>query len=298
MNELDGRTILITGANTGIGRATALELGRRGATLYLACRTEAKAQPVIDEIRAHGNDDVHFLPLDLSDLESVEACAEAFLAEGRPLHVLINNAGLAGHRGKTKQGFELTFGVNHLGHYLLTERLLDRLKESAPARIVNVASKAHYKAKGIDWGKLREAVETTTGLREYEVSKLCNVLHANELARRLEGTGVTTYSLHPGVIASDVWRRVPWPVRPVMTMFMKSNEEGALTTLHCAASAEAEHETGLFYSDEKVKDPNRLAHDVRLQDELRDKSEAWIAEAMDRAGSAAAPAAERSPAPA
>ncbi len=279
MSDLEGRTILITGANTGIGRATALELGRRGATLYLACRTEAKARPVMDEIRANGNDDVHFLPLDLGSLASVRACAEAFLAEERPLHVLINNAGLAGHDGSTEDGFEKTFGVNHLGHYLLTELLLERLKASAPARIVNVSSKAHYKARSIDWDALQKPKQTTVGLAEYEVSKLCNVLHANELARRLEGTGVTTYSLHPGVIASDVWRKVPWPIRPLMTMFMKSNEEGAQTTLHCATSDAAGHETGLFYSNEKAVDPNPLALDVALQDELRRRSEAWVREA-------------------
>ncbi len=278
MNDLAGRTVLITGANTGIGRTTALELGRRGATLYLACRSEVKTRPVLDELRAAGNEDVHFLPLDLEDLASVRACAEAFLAEDRPLHVLINNAGLAGHRGTTADGYEKTFGVNHLGHFLLTELLLERLKASAPARIVDVSSKAHYKARRIDWERLTRPVETTTGLREYEVSKLCNVLHANELARRLEGTGVTTYSLHPGVIASDVWRKVPWPVRPLMTVFMKSNEEGARTTLHCATSEAAGRESGLFYSDSRAVDPNPLAHDVALQDELRRRSEAWVAQ--------------------
>ncbi|MCA9610543.1 MAG: SDR family oxidoreductase [Myxococcales bacterium] len=286
MSDLEGRTILITGANTGIGRATALDLGRRRATLYLACRSEAKTRPVMDEIRAHGNDDVHFLPLDLGSLASVRACAEAFLALDVPLHVLINNAGLAGHRGTTDEGFEKTFGVNHLGHFLLTELLLEKLKASAPARIVNVASKAHYKARGIDWDALTQPVKTTTGLAEYEVSKLCNVLHAKELARRLDGTGVTTYSLHPGVIASDVWREVPWPIRPIMTMFMKSNEEGAQTTLHCAASEAAASESGLYYSDVRAVDPNPIAHDVALQDELRRRSEAWIEKAPARSAKA------------
>ncbi|MCB9593997.1 MAG: SDR family oxidoreductase [Sandaracinaceae bacterium] len=299
MTDLDGRTYLITGANTGIGRATALELGRRGATLYLACRTEAKTRPVMDEIRANGNDDVHFLPLDLGDLASVRACAEAFLAEDQPLHVLINNAGLAGQRGLTKDGFEKTFGVNHLGHYLLTELLLDRLKESAPARIVNVASKAHYKARGIDWSALESPTKTTTGLDEYQTSKLANVLHAKELARRLEGTGVTTYSLHPGVIASDVWREVPWPFRSLMTMFMKSIEDGAKTSLHCATSEEAASESGLYYDESRVKEPNPVALKVALQDELRERSEAWIASraATGRRGSAKAPGAEHNAPP-
>jgi len=279
MSDLEGRTILITGANTGIGRATALALGKRGATLYLACRSEAKAAPVIEEIKAAGNDDVHFLALDLGDLASVRACAASFLAkEDRPLHVLLNNAGLAGHQGTTKDGFELTFGVNHLGHYLLTELLLERLEASAPSRIVNVASKAHYQASSIDWDALRKPTKTTTGLDEYQVSKLCNVLYAKELARRLEGTGVTTYSLHPGVIASDVWRKVPWPIRPLMTAFMKSNTDGAKTSIHCATSDAVSGESGLYYDECKVKDPLPLALDTALADELSKRSAAWVAQ--------------------
>jgi len=291
MGDMNGRTVLITGANTGIGRATALDLGRRGATLFLACRSEAKAQPVIDEIRAAGNDDVHFLPLDLADLGSVRDCARAFLQdEDRPLHVLINNAGLAGKPGLTAQGFQLTFGVNHLGHFLLTELLLERLKGSAPARVVNVASKAHFSADSLDWDRLRTPTTTTRSLPDYNVSKLCNVLHAKELARRLEGTGVTTYSLHPGVIASDVWRNVPWPFRSVMKAFMKSNEEGAQTTLHCATSEAAAAQSGLYYDEREPKEPNRLAHDEALQDALEAKSREWVDEFMDRSSTAGAPA--------
>lgn len=291
MGDMSGRTVLITGANTGIGRATALDLGRRGATLFLACRSAAKTQPVIDEIRAAGNDDVHFLELDLADLASVRDCARAFLEdEDRSLHVLINNAGLAGKPGLTAQGLQLTFGVNHLGHFLLTELLLERLKSSAPARIVNVASKAHYRAEGIDWDRLRTPTTTAGSLPDYHVSKLCNVLHAKELARRLEGTGVTTYSLHPGVIASDVWRNVPWPFRSVMKVFMKSSEEGAQTTLHCATSDEAEAQSGLYYDECAPTEPNRLAHDVALQDALDAKSREWVCDFMDRSSSAAAPA--------
>ncbi len=277
MGDLEGRTVLITGANTGIGRATALALGARGATLYLACRSEAKARPVVEAIQAAGNPDVHFLPLDLGDLASVRACAEAFLAEDRPLHVLLNNAGLAGHQGLTKDGFEITFGVNHLGPYLLTELLLEKLRASAPARIVNVASKAHYQSDAIDWDRLREPTKTATGLSEYQVSKLCNVLYAKDLARRLEGSGVTTYSLHPGVIASDVWRKIPWPFRPLITAFMKSNEEGAKTSIHCATSDRVAGESGLYYDECEAVDPLPLALDVELAEELRDRSAAWVA---------------------
>jgi NAD(P)-dependent dehydrogenase (short-subunit alcohol dehydrogenase family) len=276
--DLAGRTILITGANTGIGRQTALALGRRGATLYLAGRSEARTRPVVEEVRASGNDAVAFLPLDLADLSSVRACAEAFLARERSLDVLLNNAGLAGHRGLTKDGFERTFGVNHLGHFLLTERLLGALEAADASRVVNVSSKAHYRADGIDWDALRRPTATTTGLHEYQVSKLCNVLHAKELARRLEGRGVRTvrtYALHPGVIASDVWRRVPWPIRPVMKAFMKSSEEGAATSIHCATAPELADHTGRYYDDCAEKAPSALADDAALAAELWERSVEW-----------------------
>ena len=277
MSDLSGRTVLITGANTGIGRATTLALGARGATLWLACRSEAKAREVMDAIGAAANRDVHFLRLDLGDLSSVRAAAASFLAdEGRPLHVLINNAGLAGASGLTADGFEQTFGVNHLGHFLLTELLLDRLRASAPSRVVNVASKLHYRASGIDWDTLRSPTRKATSLARYQVSKLANVLHAKELARRLEGTGVTTYSLHPGAIASDVWRNVPWPARSVMKLFMRSNEEGAATSIHCATADDAGSETGLYYDECAVREPSDLSKDVALQDELRDRSLTWV----------------------
>jgi retinol dehydrogenase 12 len=273
--DMHGKTVLITGANTGIGRVTALELARQGARLYVACRSEERARPVMDELREAGADTTELLPLDLGDLASVRACADAFLEREQALHVLINNAGLAGHRGTTRDGFEVAFGVNHLGHFLLTERLLDALRAGAPSRIVNVASQAHYRTRGIDWDALRRPTRTLTGMPEYGVSKLCNILHAKELARRLEGTGVHTYALHPGVIASDVWRRVPWPVRPIMTAFMKSNEEGAETTLHCATSDAVAGQSGRYYDDCREKAPNPLADDPTLADTLRDRSAEW-----------------------
>jgi len=274
MGDLAGKTILITGANTGIGRATALALGARGAALVLACRSAARTQPVIDALRAQGST-AEFLELDLGDLASVRRCAEAVLDRAARLDVLLNNAGLAGQRGRTKDGFELAFGVNHLGHFLLTELLLDRLIASAPSRVVNVSSLSHYSAKSIDWEALRKPTASITGLPEYGVSKLCNVLHAKELASRLEGRGVTTYALHPGTIASDVWRRVPWPARPLLKLFLKSTAQGALTSIHCAASPEVAAESGLYYDDCQVKRPNRLARDLDLAVELRERSKAW-----------------------
>jgi retinol dehydrogenase 12 len=277
MSDLAGKTFVITGANTGIGKITARELAKRGAHVILACRSADKTQPVIDELkRETGNDKIEFVALDLSDLASVRRCADELLARNIPIHGLINNAGLAGSRGTTKDGFELTFGTNHLGHYLLTRLLLDRIKQSGPARIVNVASQSHYQAKGINWDALRKKTKSRTGLPEYAVSKLSNVLFTKELARRLEGTNVTTYALHPGVVATDVWRRVPSPVRWVMKKFMVTPEEGAQTSIRCATDPALASETGRYYDrDGKERKPNKLANDEQLAAELWSKSAEW-----------------------
>jgi len=190
--------------------------------------------------------------------------------------VLVNNAGVAGQRGLTRQGFELMFGVNHLGHFALTSLLLERLTDSAPARVVTVASDAHYSARGIDFDALRRRARGLTGLREYAVSKLCNVLFSAELARRTAGTGVTTYALHPGVVASDIWRRVPWPVRPLVTRRMLSVDEGAATSLYCATAAEVAQESGLFYDKCAQRAPSPVAT-PELAAGLWKRSEEWTA---------------------
>jgi NAD(P)-dependent dehydrogenase (short-subunit alcohol dehydrogenase family) len=275
--DLEGRTFLITGANTGIGRETARALAGRGAGLYLACRSEANGRRTIEEIAGQtGNRNLELLSLDLGALDSVRACAEAFLATEAPLHALINNAGVAGSRGTTASGFEQMFGTNHVGPFLLTDLLLERLRSSAPARIVNVASAAHYSATGIDWDAVRRPTRSVTGMREYSVSKLANVLHAQELARRLEGSGVTTYSLHPGVIASDIWRRVPWPVRPLMKRRMDTPERGARTSVYCATSPDLAAESGRYYDDCRRKEPGAAAT-ATLAGELWRRSSEWTA---------------------
>jgi retinol dehydrogenase 12 len=160
--ELAGRAFMVTGGNTGIGRATVAGLARRGGRVYVACRSQEKGRrAVADIVAATGNDAVAFLPLDLADLASVRRCAGEFLALGEPLHVLINNAGVAGQRGITRDGFEMAFGVNHLGHFALTTVLLDRLASSAPARVVTVASDSHYQASGVDFGVVRRPTART-----------------------------------------------------------------------------------------------------------------------------------------
>jgi NAD(P)-dependent dehydrogenase (short-subunit alcohol dehydrogenase family) len=275
MSAESGQTYLVTGGNTGIGLATARELARRGGRVFVACRSEAKGSHAVASIvAATGNANVSFLPLDLADLASVRACADAFLATGQPLNVLINNAGLAGQHGLTSDGFEVTFGVNHLGHFALTMALLDRLIASGPARVVTVSSDAHYDAKGIDFTALRRRARSITGLHAYAVSKLCNVLFTQELARRVDGQQVTTYALHPGVVASDIWRRVPAPVRPLLTRRMLSVEDGAKTSLYCATDPGVAGQSGLFYD----KCALRQASDVatpELGRILWERSEAW-----------------------
>jgi len=275
MTDLTGKHAIVTGSNTGIGRVTAIELARAGARVWLACRSRDKTQPVVDEITAAGGK-AEFLALDLADLAAVRAAAAAFLALDVPLHLLVNNAGLAGQRGITVDNFELTFGVNHLGPFLFTNLLLDRLKRSAPARIVNVASRAHTRADGFDWSRLHRPTRTVTGFAEYGVSKLANVLFTAELARRTAGTGVTTYALHPGVIASDIWRRVPWPFRQIMHLRMKTPEEGARTSLYCATSPDLAAESGKYYDASKERAPSTLAQDPTLAAELWRRSAEWV----------------------
>lgn len=256
-----GRTFLVTGGNTGIGRATATVLASAGGRVYIACRSASAGEAAAAGIRAaSGSRHVRLLALDLSSLDSVHACAAAFLGRDEPLHVLVNNAGVGGQRGLTADGFELHFGVNHLGHFALTSLLRERLEASGPgARIVNVSSAAHYAAPGIDFEALRRRTPSFTGKREYAVSKLCNVLFTQELARRLDGAGVTSYALHPGVIASDFWRRVPWLARTLITRPMLTVEQGAVTSLHCAASPAAAAQNGLYYAKSQVKEPSRVA---------------------------------------
>lgn len=270
--SLSGRFIVLTGANTGIGRATAESLAARGATLVLACRTEERTRPVFDAIRARGVGEAQFVPLDLGDFASTRACAERIAAIDRPIDVLINNAGLAGKRGATKDGFEIAFGTNHLGHFLLTMLLLPRLRAARGARIVNVASQAHYDAKGIDFEAVTKPTRSITGLPEYAVSKLANVLFTREVARRIGASGIHSYALHPGVVASDAWRRVPWPIRPLMKLAMISSEEGAKTTLYCATSPEVADADGRYYDKCREKEPAKLALDDALGRRLWDKS--------------------------
>lgn len=275
--ELEGRTFLVTGANTGIGRATTEDLARRGGRVILACRSAEKAVPVIEEIRAEtGNDRLEHLALDLADLDSVRTAVATLLERGKPIDGLIANAGVAGQRGDTAQGWELAFGINHLGHFLFVTSLLDLLRAGAPARVVIVASQAHYDAKDLDEDKLRGRTRTLTGLQEYSRSKLANVLFAQELARRVDPAEIGVYALHPGVVASDIWRRIPWPIRPLMTRAMISNEEGAQTSLWCATTDDPALVSGGYYDTSAAKEPSEMVTPERAA-WLWERSEAWTA---------------------
>lgn len=277
--SLNDKVALITGASSGIGRVTAEKLALQGYQVFLACRSEEKTQPVLRAIsdQSQGQARAEFIALDLGDLDSVRRCAETFLARNLPLHLLIANAGLAGHKGLTRSGFELTFGTCHVGHFLLTQLLLERLKASQPARVVVVASMAHRHARSIDFAALRQPTQSAAGLKEYSVAKLANILFAAELSRRLQGSGVTTYSLHPGVVATDVWRAIPAPFAGLIKRFMLSEEQGAATTLHCATAAALSQQSGLYYSSCKEAEPSPLARDPALARELWAQTERWLA---------------------
>ena len=283
--DLTGKTILVTGGNSGIGRTAALALAAQGATIAVASRSEERTRPVLGELRAaNPKAEPVFLQVDLSDLASTRRAAEAYLALGRPLDVLVNNAGVAGGRALSKDGFEITFATNHLGPYLFTRLLLPRRREAPAARIVNVASAVHLRAKGIDWDALRKnAPSLRASFGAYGVSKLMNVLHAKELARRLAGTKVTTYALHPGAVATEVWRELPQPIRGLVKLFLLSVEEGAKTTVHCAAAPEAAGLSGRYWDRCREARCNPLADDPALAAELFEKSDAWIEAALGKA---------------
>jgi len=278
-----GNVVLITGGNTGIGFVTALELARQGAHVILACRSAKRANAARDQIQEEtGNPLVETLELDLADLNSVYHAAQEILARDLPIHCLINNAGVAGARGITPSGFEMAFGTNHIGHFALTQWLLPRILASAPARIVTVASRAHRMAPGINFADLVRPTRTWLTLREYGVSKLANILFSAELARRLQGTGVNTYALHPGVVSTEIWRHVPRWIIQLRRKFMIAPQDGAKTTLYCASAPELENQTGLYYDRCSVAEPSSLAKNNVLAQELWRFSEVAVTRALQQ----------------
>ncbi|KAM6908029.1 retinol dehydrogenase 12, like [Lycodopsis pacificus] len=250
--RLDDRTVIITGANAGIGKETAIDLARRGAKVIMACRDMERGQAAVKEVvEISGSENVVCMKLDLADSKSIREFAEAINTGEPKLNLLINNAGvMVCPYGKTADGFEMQIGVNHFGHFLLTHLLIDLIKRSAPARIVTVSSMAH------SWGSINlEDINSEKSYDKkaaYSQSKLANVLFTRSLAKKLEGTGVTTYSLHPGVVKTDLWRHLSGPQQFLMKMaspFTKNSSQGAQTSIYCAVEPSLEKESGGYYSD-------------------------------------------------
>ncbi len=263
-------TIVITGANTGIGRATAEGLAGPGVRLLLAGRSLERTQPVLEAARARGAD-AEFVALDLTDLGDIRRAAGDLGQKAPKIDVLVNNAGVAGVRGQTRDGFELHVGVNHLGHFALVQALMPLLVGSR-TRVVAVASEAHRRARGLDFGAFEQTTKSRTGWSEYCASKLCNVLFAAELARRYGSQGIFGVSLHPGVIASDLWRHLPLPLRFIMKLFMRSNSDGARTSIHCATAPLEVGLNGAYFDSCKPRRPSRVAQDASLAAELWERS--------------------------
>ena len=209
---MNRKVALITGGSSGIGRVTVLRLLDEGWHVVVAGRTPLAFSDQELSQRPHLKiqPSLSFLPLNLADLNSVKDCAIAFLSLNLPLDALVLNAGVAGIHGQTKQGFELAFGINHLGHFLLTQLLLEKLRQSAPSRVVTVASRAHYFANdGINWSKLRMHSKSWFGVKDYAASKLANIWFSRSLGAQLASDNVSCYSLHPGVVKTGIWRYAP-----------------------------------------------------------------------------------------
>jgi NAD(P)-dependent dehydrogenase (short-subunit alcohol dehydrogenase family) len=264
LSDLHGKTCLVTGASSGIGRAAAHALARLGPELVFVCRDRERGERAVEDVRkGTGNERISLLLADLSRQAEVRRLAEEYRASGRPLHVLLNNAGvLMQRRTETADGLETTFAVNHLAYFLLTRLLLDRIRASAPARIVNVASDAHGWAGGrLDFDDLHGR-RRYSPMRAYGKSKLANILFTRELARRLAGTGVTANAMHPGFVGSNFARNNGALAALAMSLvrpFARSPEKGAETAVYLCASPDVEGVTGQYFQDLRPKWPKRFA---------------------------------------
>jgi NAD(P)-dependent dehydrogenase (short-subunit alcohol dehydrogenase family) len=277
---MNGKTVLITGGTGGIGRATAHGLAALGAHVVLVARDPAKGDRTVAEIRRQaGNDDVEMLVADLSSQASVRALAGQVEARLQRLDVLVNNAGgFWATRRTTVDGLEHTFAVNHLAPFLLTNLLLDKLKASAPARVVTVSSGAQAMGR-LNFDDL-QGETGYSGQTAYNQSKLANVMFCYALARRLAGTGVTSTVLHPGVVRSNFGKDDPTPaIRFVITWFkpfLKSPERGARTSIHLASSPEVAGVTGEYFSGKRVRRSAKLSHDLAAGERLWHESERLV----------------------
>jgi NAD(P)-dependent dehydrogenase (short-subunit alcohol dehydrogenase family) len=266
--SMNGRTVIVTGANSGVGKATATALAAAGARTVITSRSRSRGQQAVADIRrASGSDLVDLVVFDLADLHSVREGAAELLSQCGQIHVLVNNAGLVlSDRAVTKDGFEMTFATNHLGPFLLTRLLTERLVASAPARVVTVSSTAHQSARtGLVFDDL-QSEHDYSAMQVYGRSKLANILFANELARRLAGTGVTSNSLHPGIVATGFGRDhdtggvLAFGLR-LAKPFMLTAERGARTSVYLASSPEVAEVTGTYFAKCRPKSPSAAAQD-------------------------------------
>jgi NAD(P)-dependent dehydrogenase (short-subunit alcohol dehydrogenase family) len=276
---IDGKTVLITGATSGIGFEAAVELTRRGARVIAVGRDAARTERAAAAIRERGGVKPTVYLCDVSVQASIRELAARVLDDHGRLHVLVNNAGgVNKRRSLTADRIERTFATNHLGYFLLTTLLLDRLVASAPARVVTVASIGHRRGT-MDFDDLGFARGYSI-MRAYCRSKLANVLFANELARKLTGTGVTSNSLHPGNVATNIWSGAPLWTKPYIAIFLRpffiSPAEGAETIVQLAASPDLEGVTGQYFEERRAVDPAPLAQDVALARRLWDVSETMV----------------------
>ncbi|XP_034062100.1 dehydrogenase/reductase SDR family member 13-like isoform X2 [Gymnodraco acuticeps] len=270
------------GSNTGIGKSTAIDLAKRGARVILACRSVQRGQAALEEVkRESGSNQVVFMPLDLGSLKSVRSFAENFLKSEPRLDLLINNAGIF-VQGRTEDGLGMMFGVNHIGHFLLTNLLLDRLKECGPSRVVSVSSAGHNFGKiNFDCLNTHKALGIGTSSMDvfqfYCDSKLCNVLFTHELAKRLKGTKATCYSLHPGAINTELARNtssvLQMLLKPMTVFFWKNTVQGSQTTLHCALQEGIEPLNGRYFSNCTVRELYTKAKDDAAAKKLWELSE-------------------------
>ena len=268
--DMQSKTVLVTGGTNGLGLVTARELARLGAQVTIVSRNAAKCAAVAEALKAETGHPVEFIAADLSTLAGIMQAAATFKQRHTHLHVLVNNAGaLFARRQLTSDGYEMTFALNHLNYFLLTILLLDILKASAPARIVNVSSHAH-EAATLDFDNL-QGEKHFAGMQAYGQSKLANVLFTYELARRLEGSGVTVNALHPGFIATGFARNngifYNFGMK-IIGLFIRKPDQGAQTSIYLASSPEVEGVSGKYFVDCKAVDSSPLSHDQALAEKL------------------------------
>ena len=265
---MNGKICLITGANAGIGKVTALALARKGATVVMVCRDRTRGEAACADIKQlSGNPNVELLLADLSSQAQIRTLAAEFKSRHERLDVLLNNAGLyMATRTLTADSIETTFAVNHLAYFLLTHLLLDVLKQSAPARIINVSSGAHKRGK-IDFNNL-QGEQSYSGVYAYSNSKLANILFTRELARRLAGTNVTANCLHPGVVATHIFHSTPKVIDWLVQMFAMSPENGAQTSIYLASSPEVAGVSGKYFYQQQEKMPRPAALDDEVAGRL------------------------------